>query len=141
MSKTLKTILIVLALLIAITLVLKTLGFVGKVTGSILMAPIHLLIGLLGAVVGLVGGAIGLLVGLLGALIGLGVLLIPLLLAVGFVVFVIWILGFLFKGSGRKDRPFDPDQWQTREDIRSGIRRMQKRIESLETILSRDKSH
>jgi len=139
MKKTLKAILIVLAVLMVAALILKTLGFVGKVTGSILMLPFHLIGGLIGLVVGLVMGAFGLIMGLVGLVIGLGVLLIPILLVVGFVAFMVWMLGFVFKGSGRKDPPFDPDQWKTREDIRSGIKRMEKRIESLETLLTRER--
>lgn len=137
MNKIVKTLFIVLAVLLVAVLILKTLGFVGKVTGSILLLPFHLIGGLIGLVFGLVMGVFGLIMGLLGMVIGLGVLLIPVLLVIGFIVFMVWMLGFVFKGSGRKDRPFEPTEARTREDIRSGIKRMEKRIQSLETILTR----
>lgn len=134
----LKVVLIVLAVLIAATLILKTLGFVGNVTGSILMAPINLIVGLLGMVIGLIAGAFGLVLGLLGAVLGVGVLLIPILILGGVIAFMVWALGFVFKRSGRKEEPFAPDQSRTRKDLQAGIRRMEERIESLESLLSKN---
>jgi hypothetical protein len=92
-------------------------------------------------VVGLLAGAFGLVLGLLGGLLGVGVLLIPIFILGGLIALMVWALGAVFKGSGRKEKPFDPGQQRTREDLRSGIQRMEERIESLEAILSRDKSH
>ncbi|MCA9449033.1 MAG: hypothetical protein KC931_18085 [Candidatus Omnitrophica bacterium] len=120
-----KTILIILGIFLLIPVV----GFLLRTFFGILMGIIGLVIGVLAIPFSLFGGLIGLFVGLL-------FLGIPILILVAIAGLGVWVLSHAFGGKSEKRKRTRETDVGTMRDIQRGLDDMEKRLDSLETILS-----
>ncbi|MCA9413328.1 MAG: hypothetical protein H6751_01995 [Candidatus Omnitrophica bacterium] len=125
MNGLVKTILIILGIL----LLIPVLGIVVRTFFGLIMALIGLVIGILAIPFSLIGGLIGLFVGLL-------FLGIPILILVAIAGLGVWVLSHAFGGKSEKRKRTRETDVGTMRDIQRGLDDMEKRLDSLETILS-----
>ena len=125
MNGLMKTILVILGILLLIPVV----GFVIRTLFGLLMGIVGLFFGLLAIPISLVGGLIGIFFGLL-------VLGIPILILVAIVGLGVWVVAHLFKGRSESCRGSQHSDRETMRDIHEGLDKMEKRLDSLETLLS-----
>lgn len=125
MNGLVKTILIILGIL----LLIPVLGIVVRTFFGLIMGLIGLVIGILAIPFSLIGGLIGLFVGLL-------FLGIPILILVAIAGLGVWVLSHAFGGKSEKRKRTRETDVGTMRDIQRGLDDMEKRLDSLETILS-----
>ena len=143
MGAFLKIILLAVVLILAAPFLLAIFGIGVGILVPLVMVPIGLVVGLIGGFIGLVFGLFGGLIGLVAAAFGMlfsvlkwVVYLVFLALLVGFGV---WLLNRMCEKSGRcASTKFDEDESEAMDEIRRGMGRMGKRLDSLETILEED---
>jgi len=104
-------------------------GFLLRTFFGVLMGIVGIVFGILAIPLSLVGALIGLLVGLLF----LGV---PILILLAIAGLGVWALSHAFGGKSEKSRRKRETDVGAMRDIQKGLDEMEKRLDSLETILS-----
>lgn len=122
-----KTILVILGILLLI-----------PVAGFVIRTLFGLLMGMVGLVLGILAIPFSLAAGLIGLVIGLVALAVPLLILFAVAGLGVWVLTQVFNGRSRTRRTHSSSDMETMRDIHRGLSKMEERLDSLETILTRD---
>lgn len=122
-----KTILVILGILLLIPVV----GFIFRTLFGLLMGVVGLVLSVLAIPFSLAAGLIGLVIGLVA-------LAVPLVILIAIAGLGVWVLTQVLGGRSKTRKEHTASDMETMRDIHRGLSKMEERLDSLETILTRD---